>query len=53
LVADIIISVAKAPSTQPVVMPTGTGKVLCMDRAWFVDDSTLAQAGMNSSLALQ
>ena len=53
LVADIIISVANASSTQPVVVPTGTGKVLCMDRAWFVDDSALVQAGMNSMPALQ
>ena len=53
LVADITISVAKSSSTQPVVMPTGAGNVLCMDRAWFVDDSTLAQAGANSTTALQ
>ena len=53
LVADITISVPKSSSTQPVVMPTGAGNVLCMDRAWFVDDSTLAQAGANSTTALQ
>ena len=52
-IADIVISVARASSTQPVVMPTGRGGVIEVDRAWFVDDSTLMQSGTNSMAALQ
>ena len=52
-VADIVIAVARARSTQPVAMPLGKGGVLEADRAWFVDDATLMQAGVGSTNALQ
>ena len=52
-VADIVIAVARARSTQPVAMPLGKGGVLEADRAWFVDDATLMQAGVGSTHALQ
>ena len=52
-VADIAIAVARAHSTQPVAMPLGRGGVLEADRAWFVDDAALMQAGVDSTPALQ
>lgn len=51
-IADTIISVAKAMSSQPVLIPTGDGPPLEVDRAWYVDDAALAQAGEGSLLAL-
>ena len=52
LVADMIIAIARRRSTQPVTMPTGTGRSLMVDRAWFVGDSGLAQAGCSSTAEL-
>ena len=49
----MIIAIARQRSTQPVTIPTGTGRSLMVDRTWFVDDSGLAQAGCGSTAALQ
>ena len=44
-VADIVIAVARAASTNPVTMPTGGGAPVEVPVAVYVDDSALAQAG--------
>ena len=43
-VADMVISVARASSTQPVLVPTGDGTPVSVDRSWYVDDSGLVQS---------
>jgi hypothetical protein len=52
-IADTVIAAARQRSKQPVSMPTGAGQSLQFDRAWFVDDSGLGQAGVGSTPALQ
>ena len=52
-IADIVISMARQRSTQPVTLPTGAGRSMSFGRAWFVDDSGLAQAEAESTPALQ
>ena len=52
-IAGIVIAIARQRSTQPVSLPTGAGRSLPFDRAWFVDDAGLAQAGAGSTPALQ
>ena len=49
----MIIAIARQRSTQPVTMPTGTGRSLMVDRMWFVGDLGLAQAGRGSTPVLQ
>ena len=44
-VADIVIAVARAASTNPVTMPTGGGAPVEAPVAVYVGDSVLAQAG--------
>ena len=44
-VADIVIAVARAASTNPVTMPTGGGAPVEVPVAVYVDDSSLAQSG--------
>ena len=44
-VADMVISVARAASTQPVQVPMGDGKPTPVSKSWYVDDSALVQAG--------
>ena len=51
-VADIVILVARQRSRQPIALPTGAGRMHMFDRAWFVDDSGLAQSGAGSTAAL-
>ena len=43
--ADIVIAVVRRRSKQPVALPAGNGKMYMFDKAWFVDDSGLGQAG--------
>ena len=52
-IADIVIAVVRRRSKQPVALPTGDGKMYLFDKAWFVDDSGLGQAGDGSTRALQ
>ena len=52
-IADIVIAVVRRRSKQPVALPTGGGKMYLFDKAWFVDDSGLGQAGEGSTRALQ
>ena len=52
-IADIVIAVVRRRSRQPVALPTGGGKMYLFDKAWFVDDSGLGQAGDGSTRALQ
>ena len=35
-VADMVISVARASSTQPVLVPTGDGTPVSIDRSWYM-----------------
>ena len=51
-VADMVISVARAASTQPVQVPTGNGKPTPVSKSWYVDDSALMQAGKRALEAL-
>ena len=51
-VADMVISVAQATSTQPVQVPTGDGKPTPMSKSWYVYDSALMQAGRRAVGAL-
>ena len=44
-VANIVIAVARAASTNPVTMPTGGGALVEVPVAVYVDDLALAQAG--------
>jgi hypothetical protein len=41
----MVISVARAASTQPVQVPTGNGKPTPVSKSRYVDDSALMQAG--------
>ena len=52
-IADIAIALVRRRSKQPVAMPTGDGKMYLFDKAWFVDDSGLGQAGKDATCALQ
>ena len=52
-VAGMIIAIARQRSTQPVTMPTGTGRSLMVECMWFVGDLGLAQAGRGSTPVLQ
>ena len=52
-IADIVIAVVRRRSKQPVALPTGDGKMYMFDKAWFVDDSGLGQAGEGSTRAFQ
>ena len=51
-VAGTVISVARAAITQPVQVPTGDGKPTPVSKSWYVDDSTLMQAGKRAVDAL-
>ena len=51
-VADMVISVARAASTQPVQVPTGDGRPTPVSKSWYVDDSALMQAGKRAVDAL-
>ena len=51
-VADMVISVARAASTQPVQVPTGDGKPTPVSKWWYVDDSALMQAAKRAVGAL-
>ena len=51
-VADMVISVARAASTQPVQVPMGDGKPTPVSKSWYVDDSALMQAGKRTLEAL-
>ena len=52
-VADMVISVARASSTQPVQVPTGDGTSVPVDRSWYVDDSGLLQSRQGAVKALE
>ena len=52
-VADIVIAVARAASTNPVTMPTGGGTPVEVPVAVYVDDSALAQSGPESAPPLR
>ena len=51
-VADMVLSVAWAASTQPVQVPTGDGKPTPVSKSRYVDDSALLQAGTRAVDAL-
>ena len=51
-VADMVISVARAASTQPAQVPTGDGKPTSVSKSWYVDDSALVHAGKRAVGAL-
>ena len=51
-VADMVISVARAASTQPVQVPSGNGTPTPVSKSWYVDDSALMQAGRKALEAL-
>ena len=51
-VAGMVISVARAASTQPAQVPTGDGKPTPVSKSWYVDDSVLMQAGKRAVDAL-
>ena len=51
-VADMVISVARAASTQPVQVPTGEGKPTPVSKSRCVGDSALTQAGRRAVGAL-
>ena len=48
----MVISVARAASTQPVHVPSGNGKPTPVSKSWYVDDSALMQAGRRALEAL-
>ena len=48
-----MIAVVRRRSKQPAALPTGDRKMYMFDKAWFVDDSGLGQAGESSTRALQ
>ena len=50
--ADMVISVARAASTQPVQVPSGNGTPTPVSKSWYVGDSALMQAGKNALRAL-
>ena len=49
----LLVAVVRRRSKQPVALPTGDGKMYMFDKAWFVGDSGLGQAGEGSTRALQ
>ena len=49
----MVISVARASSTQPVLVPTGDGTPVSVDRSWYVDDSGLMQSRRGAVKALE
>ena len=51
-VADMVISVAWAASTQPAQVPTGNGKPTPVSKSWYVDDSALLQTRKRALAAL-
>ena len=51
-VADMVISVARAASTQPVQVPSGNGTPTPVSKSWYVDDSALMQSGRKALEAL-
>ena len=51
-VADMVVSVARAASTQPVQVPTGDGKPTPVSKSWYVNASALTQAGRRAVGAL-
>ena len=53
VVADVVISVARAASTPPVTLPVDAARSVCLDRTWFVDDSGLFQCGVRALPAVQ
>ena len=48
----MVISVARAASTQPAQVPPGNGKPTPVSKSWYVDDSALMQAGKKALEAL-
>ena len=52
-VADMVISVARASSTQPVLVPICDGTPVSVDRSWYVDDSGLVQSRRGAVKALE
>ena len=52
-VGDIAIAVARAASTNPVIMPTGGGAPVEVHIAVYVDGSALAQSGPESVRSLR